>query len=142
MDGNDDGKTYLTDPIFVLEHIFLGGGEPPPPFPNPGLARDGGSGAPPRGGGPQAEKKSSESDAEEYLLVLVDHTPGQEWIIDLLCGRSKEILTTWLRMESESGSPLEVPHRLGRLLGNMDRREVPGSQEHPQHLGGVTYVKT
>jgi hypothetical protein len=35
-DGNDDGALGLTDAIYVLSHLFLGGPAPPPPFPAPG----------------------------------------------------------------------------------------------------------
>jgi len=37
-------------------------------------------------------------------LVIVDHTPGQERIVDLLYGRSKETLVAWLKKEKDHGS--------------------------------------
>jgi len=36
--------------------------------------------------------------------VLVDHTPGQERIIDILPGRSKKRFISWLKEKKESGS--------------------------------------
>lgn len=35
-DGNDDGTVNITDPIYVLNFLFIGGPEPPAPFPNCG----------------------------------------------------------------------------------------------------------
>ena len=37
MDANDDGRTDLSDPIFSVGFFFLGGRQPPPPFPRAGL---------------------------------------------------------------------------------------------------------
>lgn len=37
-------------------------------------------------------------------MVLVDHTPGQERIIDILPGRSKERFVAWLRNQKGSGA--------------------------------------
>lgn len=49
-------------------------------------------------------KKGEECDARKYLLVLVDHTPGQERIIDLLPSRSKAVLSHWLKTQQQNGS--------------------------------------
>jgi transposase len=38
------------------------------------------------------------------VLVLVDHTPGQERIIDLLPSRSKAALCTWLTAQRQTGA--------------------------------------
>ena len=38
------------------------------------------------------------------MLVLVDHTPGQERIIDILLGRSKPVLVAWLKAGKQNGS--------------------------------------
>jgi hypothetical protein len=35
-DGNDDGTLDITDAIFILAHLFLGGPAPPRPYPEPG----------------------------------------------------------------------------------------------------------
>lgn len=37
VDANDDGRLDMTDAIFTLSFMFLGGEEPPPPFPGRGL---------------------------------------------------------------------------------------------------------
>jgi hypothetical protein len=37
MDGDDDGKINITDPIYVLSALFLGGPPIPPPYPEPGV---------------------------------------------------------------------------------------------------------
>ena len=36
-DFNDDGSLNQTDAIAVLQHLFNGGGNPPPPFPELGV---------------------------------------------------------------------------------------------------------
>jgi len=36
LDGNDDGAIDLTDAVFLLRFLFLGGSEIPPPYPDPG----------------------------------------------------------------------------------------------------------
>ena len=35
LDANDDGMVNLTDVIYMIEFEFLGGVEPPDPFPAP-----------------------------------------------------------------------------------------------------------
>lgn len=35
-DANDDGRLNISDPIYLLDHIFLGGPAPPDPWPEPG----------------------------------------------------------------------------------------------------------
>ncbi len=35
-DGNSDGRLDLSDAVFVLSYLFLGGPEPPPPYPERG----------------------------------------------------------------------------------------------------------
>lgn len=49
-------------------------------------------------------KKGEECEARKYLLVLVDHTPGQERIIDLLPSRSKATLCAWLTAQKQQGA--------------------------------------
>lgn len=36
LDANDDSWVDISDPIYTLLFLFLGGGPPPPPFPGPG----------------------------------------------------------------------------------------------------------
>ncbi|MGH9361483.1 MAG: hypothetical protein ACRD2T_06155, partial [Thermoanaerobaculia bacterium] len=36
-DANDDGALEITDSIYLLQFLFLGGPAPPPPHPRPGL---------------------------------------------------------------------------------------------------------
>ena len=35
-DVNDDGRNNVSDPIYTLNHLFLGGPAPPPPYPEKG----------------------------------------------------------------------------------------------------------
>ena len=49
-------------------------------------------------------EKSAEAEARKFLLVLVDHTPGQERIIDLLPSRSKAMLVQWLHDQKQRGA--------------------------------------
>jgi hypothetical protein len=35
-DSNDVARVDISDPIFILHYLFMGGPEPPPPFPDPG----------------------------------------------------------------------------------------------------------
>jgi len=37
MDADDSGDISISDAIFSLHHLFLGGAPPPPPFPLPGI---------------------------------------------------------------------------------------------------------
>lgn len=36
-DANDDGRADISDAIYDLSHLFLGGPPPPVPFPHPGV---------------------------------------------------------------------------------------------------------
>jgi len=36
-DTDDTGEIVLTDVVYVLLHLFQGGPEPPPPYPNRGV---------------------------------------------------------------------------------------------------------
>lgn len=36
-DTNDDGMLDISDPLYLIFYLFLGGTEPPEPFPNPGV---------------------------------------------------------------------------------------------------------
>ncbi len=38
-DTDDTGVINLTDVIYLLDFLFRGGTEPPPPFPTPGIDR-------------------------------------------------------------------------------------------------------
>ncbi|MBI4585485.1 MAG: lamin tail domain-containing protein, partial [Planctomycetes bacterium] len=35
-DADDSGTVEVSDPLFILKYLFLGGSPPPPPFPDPG----------------------------------------------------------------------------------------------------------
>ncbi|MBN1441262.1 MAG: hypothetical protein JXA90_01070, partial [Planctomycetes bacterium] len=37
-DSNGDGDLNISDPIYLLAYLFLGGPAPPPPFPECGAA--------------------------------------------------------------------------------------------------------
>ncbi len=88
-----------------VDEIHLGARDGPRPLP------DKPPGSPPPSESPpsaESEKKPAAGDAHEYQLVLVDHTPGQERVIDILPGRSKEELVAWLEENKKNGSLAEV----------------------------------
>ncbi len=37
MDANHDFRIDISDPIYLLNHLFLGGDSPPAPFPDCGV---------------------------------------------------------------------------------------------------------
>ena len=36
LDSNDDGELDVTDVVYTLEYLYIGGDMPPPPYPDPG----------------------------------------------------------------------------------------------------------
>ncbi|MBI4603689.1 MAG: PKD domain-containing protein, partial [Planctomycetes bacterium] len=111
-DSNDDESITLGDPFFLLAYLFLGGPQPPPPFP---------------GCGTDPTEHGRQVDPRYAIVASPPRIEGREVTIDLKYSSPLPLLAFSVLLEHspqmEPASPVFQPAQVNAPLSNRHRRQ-------------------